>query len=188
MTLSRALEDRLAEIADRLQALEDEKAILSTLHRYAHCLDYGLEREWLDCFTDDAKFGSLQVTDAIAAEKSRAKVTPPPPGAAGALGMSPVERNGKAELAKWIATHTRPPERFHKHLVVDPRISAQGDAADVVSYFVTIFDFAHFGADLWQMGAYIRAFGRYHDKLVRCPDGKWRFRERMIELEAFLGP
>jgi hypothetical protein len=30
----------------------------------------------------------------------------------------------------------------------------------------------------------VRVFGRYLDKLVRCPDGRWRFRERIAEVES----
>ena len=29
-----------------------------------------------------------------------------------------------------------------------------------------------------------RGFGRYRDRLVRCPDGRYRFTERVIEAEA----
>lgn len=35
----------------RLRRLEDEKAILETLHAYGHHLDYGLEDAWIDCWT-----------------------------------------------------------------------------------------------------------------------------------------
>jgi hypothetical protein len=30
----------------------------------------------------------------------------------------------------------------------------------------------------------VRVFGRYLDRLVRCPDGRWRFRERIAEVES----
>ena len=41
-------------IEERLRRLEDEKAILDTLHAYGHHLDYGLEDAWIDCWTEDA--------------------------------------------------------------------------------------------------------------------------------------
>ena len=40
----------------RLQALEDERAILHNLYRYGQSIDAGDEVAWLDCFTDDATF------------------------------------------------------------------------------------------------------------------------------------
>jgi hypothetical protein len=31
---------------------------------------------------------------------------------------------------------------------------------------------------------YVASYGRYFDHLVKCPDGVWRFREKICELEA----
>jgi hypothetical protein len=31
----------------------------------------------------------------------------------------------------------------------------------------------------------LRVFGRYHDKLARADDGRWRFRERIAEIDSF---
>jgi hypothetical protein len=44
------------ELVRRLEALETERAILRTLYRYGHSIDYGLEQEWVDCFTEDGVF------------------------------------------------------------------------------------------------------------------------------------
>jgi hypothetical protein len=44
----------MANLEARLQLLEDEQAILDTLHGYGHGLDYGLEDAWIDCWTPDA--------------------------------------------------------------------------------------------------------------------------------------
>jgi hypothetical protein len=44
------------ELVKRLAALEEERAILRTLYRYGHSIDYGLELEWVDCFTEDGVF------------------------------------------------------------------------------------------------------------------------------------
>ena len=30
----------------------------------------------------------------------------------------------------------------------------------------------------------VRSFGRYHDTLERCPDGRWRFTARHAEVES----
>ena len=40
------------ELLRRLAALEAERAILRTLYRYGHSIDYGLEQEWVDCFIE----------------------------------------------------------------------------------------------------------------------------------------
>src|SRR5262249_35391909 len=43
-------------VEDRLDALEAERAILDTLYRYGHTIDYGDEAGWVDCFTTDAVY------------------------------------------------------------------------------------------------------------------------------------
>lgn len=139
----------LKDMANRLETLEDERAILRTLYQYGHCVDYGREKEWVDCFTEDATY-----------VRKGAGLT----------------HRGHAELARFIATHTRAPERYHKHLLVNPVITLQGDEATVESYYVRI--------DEGEPAPYVISMGRYHDRMVRCPDGKWRFKERRIEREA----
>ena len=61
-------------------------------------------------------------------------------------------------------------------MVVDPLISILGDSATVHSMFARL--------DRYPAGPGIRAFGRYRDTLVRCPDGRWRFTERLPEIDA----
>src|ERR1700677_4780943 len=41
-------------LEERLARLEDERAILHTLYTYGHGIDYDLEEEFLDCWTEDA--------------------------------------------------------------------------------------------------------------------------------------
>ena len=57
-----------------------------------------------------------------------------------------------------------------------PLISINGDTATVHSMFARL--------DRYPDGPGIRAFGRYRDTLVRCPDGRWRFTERLPDIEA----
>src|SRR5262245_45108895 len=38
-------------LAERVQLLEDERAILQTLHQYGHAMDYGPDLDFVDCFT-----------------------------------------------------------------------------------------------------------------------------------------
>jgi 3-phenylpropionate/cinnamic acid dioxygenase small subunit len=158
----------LEKIADRLQELEDQGAVADVLYRYGHSIDYGLEQEWLDCFTDDAEFRVIPSRREVFDEQVR-------------VGLQPVQRKGREQLAKFIGAHTRPPERFHKHLVMEPRIHINGDEAEAHSYFVRI------DANPSDTGTLIRSFGRYRDRLVRCSDSKWRIRERVAEPDAFIG-
>jgi SnoaL-like domain len=159
--------DRVVEqLAARLKRLEDERAILDTLHRYGHAIDYGLEAEFLDCFTEDAVWDVRAASEAVYREQLR-------------VGRQPARRQGREELARFIAHHTRAPDRLHKHLMVDPRISIEGDTANVISYFLRV------DANPSDTGANIRTFGRYLDRLLRCPDSRWRLTERIAETDAF---
>ena len=136
------------DIEQRLRRLEDEKAILETLYAYGHHLDYGLEDAWIDCWTEDA------VLDL--------------PGRA--------FMRGHAELRAGFRAHSHAPSMYHKHVVIAPMVTLNGDTATVSSMFARL--------DRYPEGPGIRAFGRYRDRLVRCPDGRWRIRERLPEIEA----
>jgi hypothetical protein len=144
-------------LAQRLTRLEDERDILAILYRYGHTIDHGPDEDWLDCFTDDGVWESV-----------------PAPG----LSSNPrrIVARGTEELRAFIAAHTHAPVRWHKHLLSEPMIQLDGDEARVVSYWVRI--------DRYEEGIYTRGFGRYRDHLVRCPDGRWRFRERIIDCEG----
>jgi len=48
------LERTVADLTRRLQALEDERAILRTMYAYGHALDYGDLAGFLDCWSDTA--------------------------------------------------------------------------------------------------------------------------------------
>lgn len=135
----------------RLAALEDERAILEVLHRLTHCLDYGLDNEFVELFTHD---GVFEVTR---------------------RGDDSIRRAGHDELAQYMANHTRAPDRFHKHLLLNPVISIMGENAVAESYFVLL--------DEGQQGPLVRTYGRYRDDLVKCPGG-WRVRMRLAEIEV----
>jgi hypothetical protein len=138
----------LSDILQRLQRIEDERAVLHTLHRYAHCIDYGLEDEWVDLFTEDGVYNRF---------------------------TTGIRHEGREEIRKFIPTHTRAPEKYHKHFMVEPIITLNGDEATAESYWARVDD--------GDSGPFILSFGRYRDHLVRCPDGRWRFKERRIERE-----
>jgi hypothetical protein len=146
----------VAELAARVARIEDERAILDNLYQYGHSIDYGLEDQWVDCFLPDGRF------------EVRRRLEP----------SQHTVCEGAAELKSFVSNHTRPPTRYHKHIVVDSRISLDGDRATVVSYFIRV------DADMNGGGhSYIYAMGRYHDSLARCSDGRWRFVERVAEVD-----
>jgi hypothetical protein len=144
----------LAQLEERLAALEAERAILRTLYAYGHSIDAGDEARWVDCFTADGFFAAW--------------VTSPD---------DPWFRvAGRAELEAFIAEHTRPPDPAHKHLVIEPLIDVDGSNATCISYFAVLMH--HDDAPL------LRVFGRYHDQLAAEEDGRWRFRERVAEIQS----
>ena len=152
-----ALDERVKALEGRLQVLEDERAIVQTLYRYSHTLDYGLEREWVDCFTEDGVFDVRRPVG--------------PPG---------YRLEGRQDLTRWVAQDVRNRlSTYHKQdklVMVEPRITLNGDEARVVSYMIRL--------DHENGVPYILTFGRYLDHMVRCPDGVWRFKERIPEIEA----
>ena len=102
----------------RLELLEAERAITRTLHRYAHAIDYGDEEGWVDCFTED---GVFDVRSRHAHQLKRL-IT------------------GREELRAFIARHTRAPELWHKHLLVEPVIDVDGDTATCASYLAVVME------------------------------------------------
>ena len=140
----------------RLQVLEDERAILQTLYQYGHAMDYGPDADFIDCFMP------LGVWDV------RMRLIPD-----GAFTCA-----GHDEIAASLEMQTsvRAPALFAKHLLIEPRISLDGNEASVESYFVRIEPSD--GAP-----TQIVASGRYLDHLIRCDDGRWRFTHRIAEID-----
>ncbi|MBM3678104.1 MAG: nuclear transport factor 2 family protein [Actinobacteria bacterium] len=151
----------MAEIDDiraRLDLLEAEREVLRNLHRYAQCIDYGDEAGWVDCFTEDGVFdirprleGSHQPDRLI---------------------------SGREELRAFIARHTRAPELWHKHMIVEPLIDvdlAAGTATCSCYLFVLMEN---------EDAPVLRVFGRYRDELAKGADGRWRFARRIAEVES----
>ena len=136
-------------IEQRLRLLEDERAIVDTLYAYGHAIDYGLRDEWLDCWTETA-----------------------------VLHWPHESYTGREEIARAFDGHSHAPERYHKHVLVEPRIRVDGDRATAESYFTRF--------DATVDGPLVRSFGRYRDLLVRCDDGRWRFQERRAERESLI--
>ncbi len=83
---------------------------------------------------------------------------------------------GRDAIRAVFRAHTHAPDMFHKHVVVDARIRVDGDTATADSYFMRLDDYP--------AGPQLSSFGRYRDRLRRCPDGMWRFERRVAEREA----
>jgi ketosteroid isomerase-like protein len=93
------------------------------------------------------------------------------------LWPNPVPITGTEAIRAAFRAHTHAPAVFHKHLVIEPLIRVDGDKAGVVSMFARL--------DRIDGTPQIRVFGRYSDTLIRCPDGQWRFSERIPDIEVF---
>jgi SnoaL-like domain len=140
----------------RLELLEAERAILETLYQYGHAVDYGPDADWLSCFTEDGVWDIRMRNNPSASFRCE----------------------GQAELRAGLDAQStvRVPAVYVKHLVVEPRIVISGDDATVESYFLRV-EPGETG------GSRIVASGRYLDRMVRCDDGRWRFKERIAEID-----
>ena len=142
------------QLQARVQLLEDERAILATLNAYGHAIDYGDEEAWVGCFAEEGVFDI----------RTRLEGTPN------------MIVSGRDELRSFVSRHTRAPERWHKHMLVEPQIEVDGDTARSDAYFAVLME--HDERPI------LRVFGRYRDRIVREADGEWRFLERIAEIES----
>lgn len=88
----------------------------------------------------------------------------------------PAPFHGKAAIIDAFRAHTHAPAVRHKHLLIEPLVDISGDKAEVSSMFARL--------DRYGGLPKIRNFGRYHDELRRCIDGKWRISRRVAVAEA----
>lgn len=154
----------LQELERRLQMLEDERAILTTLAEYGHSIDYGLTEKFAGLFTEDAVY---HVSSRGVTSPALPGVNPQPPGGI----------KGRDVILQYVKAHGGAPAMWHKHFMVEPLIEFEDkDHVSVESYFARL--------DEDDKGVYIIAFGRYTDKLLKCPDGKWRFTYRNCDMES----
>jgi len=141
-------------MAAQLRRLEDERAILRTLHAYGHAIDYGDEEAYVDLWAPDGAFDA----------RGRS--------------LSDVTRvvRGREALADFAAHFSRPPDGWHKHLLIEPLVDVGGDDARAFSYFAVLRE--------EEDTPFVWVFGRYCDTLRRCADGRWRFVLRIAEVES----
>jgi ketosteroid isomerase-like protein len=146
---------------ERLQLLEDERAILRVLHAYGHAIDYDLEDTFADCWTDDAV----------------ATYNFDIPNAKAPTGIQNFALEGKGEIMDFFRRHTHAPAAYHKHFLVEPRIEVDGDRATVSSYYARL-------DETTDRGPMMSSFGCYRDVFARGADGRWRLQERHATTES----
>lgn len=140
----------------RVTRLEDERAILDTLHRYGQAADRGDDAIWADLFTEDGVFAALDRG-----------------------GQLLFRLEGQAELAPWLRKFRAGETRLSKHVVLAPVIVIDGAKALVKSYLTRLIE----NADPYAPPS-VLLMGRYEDEMVRGADGKWRFHRRTAHTEA----
>ena len=132
----------------------EERAILRTMNRYSRALDYCLADEWLDVFTQDARYETVL-----------------PDGSQFCLLTS------RDEFIRFLDEYPHPPQHRQKHMLVNPVIEVDADVAQGDSGWL------FFTSDPGGLRPRLVAFGRYVDGFER-QDGVWRIAERRCETEA----
>jgi hypothetical protein len=145
-----------AEILARLRALEDERGVIRTLHRYGQALDRGDADGFVDCFTADGTF--------TAGGRDPAHTT--------------FSLRGRDALHAFAGGHSRPPHGYHQHHVAEPVVDLDGDTATCRSTMFVVMEH--------EERPVLRVFGRYEDRLERGDDGVWRFAERVAAIDTML--
>lgn len=136
-------------------AHDDREAIERTITLYSHLVDFGRYDEWGDLFTEDAEaatVGGIQVW--------------------GDGAPLPTPR-GRQAIVDFVRGNVEPMREKGVHLMHmpgKPVIELDGDSARAWWTYVVVATTAD--------SINVAATGRYHTELVRCGDGRWRFRVR----------
>jgi hypothetical protein len=155
MTLD-ALRDEVRSLRAEVRALQDLREIERTLDQYCYSSDFPDPEQLLDCFTEDGAWLT-------------------------SIGPSP---RGREELREWCKklTGSKVPRedgqgrRGGLHHRTNTQIILDGDTAQASSYLVQI--------DANGPKVEPLVIGRYLDELVRCDDGRWRYKTHRTEVEA----
>jgi predicted nuclease of predicted toxin-antitoxin system len=147
----------LDALTARLTRLEDERAILDTLHRYGQAADAGDADIWAGLFTEEGVFAA---TDRD--------------------GRTLFSERGRPALAQWLRNFRAGEKRVTKHVVLAPVIEIDGARATVTSYLTRLSENAGDPYD----PPFVLLMGRYVDSMVKGADGRWRFAERVARTEA----
>ena len=140
-----------------MPGFEDWQAICETKARYCRCLDTKDWAGWADVFTED------MVLDTSPAGGYRIE------------GRDKVIEKVRRSIGDAKTAH-------HVH---NPEVSFDGeDAADVVW---AMQDRVEMSAERAAASGHIghTGYGHYHERYVRCPDGKWRIKETRLSYLHF---
>jgi hypothetical protein len=142
-------EGGLAAVERRIHELESHQAGLELLARVAQMIDLAAPEGWLDCYTADGIF--------------RFQAAPG--------GPDVFVMEGTEALRGWFAEHrAMVPVGRQTHLLVNPRLSHEGDLMKATSTYFTLVESG--GAVV------VASSGLWLDELVCGDDGRWRLRER----------
>ncbi len=94
-------------------------------------------------------------------------------------GLGGSRHEGRKDIEHWFGGMPRlgagyPADQHGKakHYLITPDIKLDGDRATVESY--------HLETSASKDGPLVTSMGRYLDVLVRCPDGRWRIKDRHL--------
>jgi hypothetical protein len=146
----------LAALKSRISRLEDERAILDTLHRYGQTIDLGQAQAWAELFTEDGIFLCIDRFGAVI-----------------------LREQGREALAQWVRDFKAGETLLMKHCVIAPVVTIAGDTAEVVSQYANLVE----NQDRYAP-PHIRFTGSYRDLFAKGGDGKWRFRQRISRTDA----
>jgi len=139
-----------AGLSSRLRRLEDHQEILQTLNTYHHAIGSHDVARLEDVFTPEGVIRYFEPDGRVSQEVS-----------------------GHAARAAWlVARNGKWPVGSEGHGYLNPLIRVDGDSATAEGFFYTMNS----------AGGVIepRSFGEYRDRLVRCPDGRWRITLREL--------
>lgn len=140
-----------------MSGFEDWKAICETKARYCRCMDTKDWAGWADVFTEDLVLDSTPAGGYRIEGRDEAIATV----------------RGSIEHAKT------------SHQVHNPEVSFDGeDAADVIW---AMQDRVEMASDRQQASGHLghTGYGHYHERYVRCPDGRWRIKESRLSYLHF---
>ena len=144
------------DLMARLTYLEDERSIISVLHRYGQAADDGDDQTWANLFVEDGVFICLD-----------------------RAGETLVHEEGRPALSRWLREFRAGEKLITRHCVLAPVVTVEGERAIVKSYLTRISE----NADPYAP-PFLLLMGKYLDEMVKCPEGLWRFERRTARTDA----